>query len=182
MRLAGQCGTHRPATVSERPAAAPPRAQQGRRVKCETCKGTAWINRGLAVSDYTSLVLSLPVLILQLVYLTGLVQDLSLQFVGGQGMFQQLEFESGRLVQHLRATQQTPAGQLSRGPGAPWQGPSPRARIHPGLTGSEARFPGVAGVCLLASACQSRQRCVCQITRREFPCPAGLAVLSERWV
>lgn len=61
----------------------------------------------------------LPVLVLQLADLTGLVQDLFLQLIGGQGMFQELELESRRLVQHLRATQQTPAGQLPRGTRGP---------------------------------------------------------------
>lgn len=79
--------------------------------KFETFKNT-WIKNGLTCSNYTLFVLFLPVLILQLVYFTGLVQDLLLQFVGGQGMFQKLELQSRGLVQHLWATAD-PAGQRS---------------------------------------------------------------------
>lgn len=40
----------------------------------------------------------LPVLVLQLVDFTGLVQNLFLQFVGGEGMFQKLELKPRCLI------------------------------------------------------------------------------------
>lgn len=90
----------------------------------------------------------LPVLVLQLANLTGLVQDLFLQLVGGQGMFQELELESRRLVQHLRATQQTRAGRRPRGTRGPCRGPA-LERAHPGpraFLGSEVGCLVTSGV------------------------------------